>query len=380
MYRVLTVDDEITERNVIRFLLEKHFSSCFQIEEASNGKEALEMIRSKKVDILLTDVQMPFLNGIELAKEARKLAPDMEILFFSGYDDFDYVQSALVLHAVNYVLKPLNPDQFEKIIRDILTRLDSKVITFEKSTSYYSNSFHTGKSKTDEQDDNAQSDQLLLKNIELAIQLKKPDCMVDMTNELLTRFADTTHRSHIYIRHTSMTLLQMIMGAIQTSDSDGFDAVAEQIYTLRFFSDIERIIRLYLGKLEAEMHQEVDASNYSVHRVKQYIEEHYREPLSLNLLADYVYLSPNYLSNMFTKVTGSSLNKYIRQFRMEKARTLLVSTNMKIADIGAEVGYTNTSYFIKTFQSVYGMTPVNYRMESVSANQESGAVERETQS
>ena len=90
MYRILTVDDEATERSVVRFLLEKNFRDRFQIEETTNGKDALEIIRAGKVDILLTDVQMPFMNGIDLAREARKISPDTEILFFSGFDDFEW--------------------------------------------------------------------------------------------------------------------------------------------------------------------------------------------------------------------------------------------------------------------------------------------------
>jgi two-component system response regulator YesN len=121
----------------------------------------------------------------------------------------------------------------------------------------------------------------------------------------------------------------------------------------------------------------VDSSNYSVYLVKQYIEDHYGEDLSLNLLADLVYLSPNYLSNMFTKVTGSSLNRYIRQFRMEKARSLLVESNMKISEIGAAVGFTSTSYFIRTFQKVYGVTPVSYRSEYLSGRSSSQSEDKE---
>ncbi|MBR3171352.1 MAG: response regulator [Lachnospiraceae bacterium] len=366
MYRILAVDDEVTERSVVRFLLEKNYKDRFQIEETTNGKDALEIIRAKKVDILLTDVQMPFMSGIELAREARKISPDTEILFFSGFDDFEYVQSALVLHAVNYILKPLNPDQFISIIGDILTRLDSKVIAFAKSSGYYRSSFYADSGNDEEKDESAGSIRLLLNQIHLAIELKQPDRLEELTGEVLGIMAEASRRSHIYIRHSAMSLLQMIMEAISSLEENDIDRAAEKVYSFRFFSDIEALIRHYMDILISELHREVDSSNYSVYLVKQYIEDHYREDLSLSLLADLVYLSPNYLSNMFTKVTGSSLNRYIRQFRLEKARTLLVESNMKISEIGSAVGFTSTSYFIRTFQKVYGITPVNYRSEYLS--------------
>ena len=77
MYKILIADDEKMERDLIRYLLTRDFPGRFQILEASNGEEALLFIRREKADILLTDVQMPFRNGIELASEAKKLIPDI---------------------------------------------------------------------------------------------------------------------------------------------------------------------------------------------------------------------------------------------------------------------------------------------------------------
>lgn len=92
---------------------------------------------------------------------------------------------------------------------------------------------------------------------------------------------------------------------------------------------------------------------------------HYHEDLKLHHLAEQVYLSSNYLSNIFTKHTGCSLNKYIKEVRLKKAQELLLSTNMKVADIGRRVGYDNTSYFIKKYQEKFGVTPEKYRMKPI---------------
>lgn len=95
--------------------------------------------------------------------------------------------------------------------------------------------------------------------------------------------------------------------------------------------------------------------------VEQYIYENYMDVLSLDVLAEKVYLTPHYLSNIFSQEKGIGLNKYIKNVRMEKAQELLQNTNMKISDICAKVGYSNLSYFCKTFRTEYGVTPEKYR-------------------
>ena len=95
--------------------------------------------------------------------------------------------------------------------------------------------------------------------------------------------------------------------------------------------------------------------------MEQYIRAHYEEPLSLDLLAEKVYLTPHYLSSIFIQEKGIGINKYIKNLRMEKARELLTGTNMKISEICERVGYSNLSYFCRTFRNEFGMTPEQYR-------------------
>lgn len=153
----------------------------------------------------------------------------------------------------------------------------------------------------------------------------------------------------------------MLLAALPArSDKDLQDA-AREIYSFRHFSDIVKMIESYLSDVTAEFGREQNASNYAVYQVEQYIRLHYGEDLTLNLLADMVYLNPNYLSNIFAQVTGCTLNKYIKQVRMEKAQELLLNTNMKVTDISQTVGYPNTSYFCKTFQKLFGTTPERFR-------------------
>ncbi len=375
MFTALIADDESTERTAVAFLLEQHFPGRFHIFQAENGKDALATVKEQRIDLLLSDIEMPFLNGIELAKESRKLQPDIELLFFSGYDNFEYVQSALLLRAVNYVLKPLEPGQFCAAIQEILSRLEQRPPEEQQIEERPAGDLtllpeESGEPPAEGSDVSAP---VLLRRIELAIQLKQPIQLSELAEELLGRYLDTGSYSHVYIRHVVADLLQILIDGNPDVPDSEFEKAAEEVYALRYFSDIRNVVQKYLDILVGELHREMDGPNFSINRVKQYISQHYGEDLTLATLADHVYLSPNYLSNMFTKVTGTSLNRYIRQFRMEKARELLVNTGMKISDVSQAVGYPSTSYFIKHFQQMYGMTPVAFRQQHTMQSEDQGS-------
>ncbi|MDF2925494.1 MAG: response regulator [Paenibacillaceae bacterium] len=95
-------------------------------------------------------------------------------------------------------------------------------------------------------------------------------------------------------------------------------------------------------------------------KVKHYIEEHLHE-VTREQVADHVYLNPAYLSRLFKKETGLSLTEYIIAARINRTKTLLTTSNIKIGDIGASVGYDNFSYFTKIFKKMAGVTPQEYR-------------------
>ena len=119
MLKILLVDDERTERQGIRYLIRK-FEFPLEVSEAGNGKIALEYLQKHPVDILLTDVKMPFMDGVELSQKARACNQKLKIIFFSAYDDFDFVKQALEVKAVNYLLKPIEVDEFAKVIRQVI--------------------------------------------------------------------------------------------------------------------------------------------------------------------------------------------------------------------------------------------------------------------
>lgn len=123
MYKVLIADDEKIEREGIKFLLLQEEPNC-EITEFSNGKQALAFLRSEKVDLLLTDIKMPHMDGLELSEKARSLNENLKIVIFSGYSDFEFAQKALRYGVTDYILKPVEPESFKSTIRKTLNEIE----------------------------------------------------------------------------------------------------------------------------------------------------------------------------------------------------------------------------------------------------------------
>ncbi|MGG5461149.1 response regulator transcription factor [Clostridium sp. B9] len=131
MLKILLVDDEATERDGIEFLIKK-FDFQLEIYKATNGKEALDYIKRHSVDILFTDVKMPFMDGLELAKEVFNFDKTIKTVIFSAYSEFDYAKKALEAKVFNYLLKPIEIDEFKKVMGDVIESCNRNKLEEEK--------------------------------------------------------------------------------------------------------------------------------------------------------------------------------------------------------------------------------------------------------
>ena len=100
---------------------------------------------------------------------------------------------------------------------------------------------------------------------------------------------------------------------------------------------------------------------HAIHLCMQYIETHYYEKVTLEQLAQRVFLSPAYLSRVFKEETGTAFNDYLNAVRIAKARQLLLHEDLRVTDVASAVGFDDQSYFTKVFRRVTGMTPLRYR-------------------
>ena len=127
MYKLIIVEDEvIVRKNVIKKI---DWQKCgFEVVgEAENGKDALEIIEALKPDVIISDIEMPFMDGLELSKIVRDKYPIIKIILLTGFDEFKYAQSAIELEVIEYILKPVSSENLIKTLTKIKQQIDVEI-------------------------------------------------------------------------------------------------------------------------------------------------------------------------------------------------------------------------------------------------------------
>ena len=126
MLKVFVVDDEIMIREGLRNSFHWEENGFSLVGEAPDGEIALPMIRDEKPDILITDIRMPFMDGIELCREVRKVMPWIQIVILSGYDSFDYAKQAISLGVQEYLLKPITASELNRVLQRLREQVEKE--------------------------------------------------------------------------------------------------------------------------------------------------------------------------------------------------------------------------------------------------------------
>lgn len=127
LYRIILVDDEEeVRRGIIRKIDWENLG--FQVVgDAENGEDALEKIEQLEPDVVMTDIRMPYMDGLTLCRRIRQKYPSIKILIFSGFDDFEYAQTAIKLNVTEYILKPVNVEELTEILNRVRDNLDEEI-------------------------------------------------------------------------------------------------------------------------------------------------------------------------------------------------------------------------------------------------------------
>ncbi|MFD0715404.1 response regulator [Paenibacillus sp. GCM10027626] len=542
MYRLLIVDDEPIIVEGLSALFQRLDRLQLEVYRAFDGYEALELVRKLRMDIVLTDIEMPGMNGIELQRQIGRLWPRCKFIFLTGYDTFDYIQSSIRGGAVDYVLKTegdapiiaavekaIGSMQLEmdadNLLRGARTRMKAALPALRRE---YLNALLSGSASCagEERRDkfgeldiplnaaapvhlvlcrldrwrdewSGSPDNLTLYAVSnVAEELLAPDCLVVhlaagqrrlvlfvqpkdgmeacaaladgrafdgyllgtleevqaacrqylktvcsfavsqepyaweqladkydrltllferglglgsetlLSDERMFAGGDRQLRTkvnrirlleaHLANKDTAkfFALFDEIAAAIAEPEAMQTGATLEAFYELTavFISQLNRLElfafaseRMNVGKLlsirEHESWPEAAAyfrrlaewlfarmseqnereTSDVVVAVNDYVTEHLGEDLSLNRLAELVYLTPFYLSRLYKQKTGSSISDYITETRLDEAKRLLEQTHLKIHEIGERVGYDSAAYFTKFFKKLTRMTPQEYR-------------------
>lgn len=510
--KLLIVEDEdLTRECLISYIPWKDLG-INEIKEAKNGEKALEVINNFTPDILLTDIRMPKIDGIELSKRIKILLPKCKIIFISGYADKEYLLSAIHLNALDYIEKPINIDDITKTMKKVidickkemikeqmtnkifemfnenLTLIHKLIINelvkplidintlekygFDLRKRYYSIAVYISTKNREVGEIFKDKDQTI-ENIINKCQLKPfeyfisfyednyilivanneitPEVIVNIIKNQLKLFDEdinTTfaigstineieksgqeiknlmnwlktnmfyygqNKIYSFVETNSnqkdkdfnneiaifeellknnqfieaKKIISQITTTIQNLILPDIDKVKEVFLLLMFkiyevgrekgltiqlkekekentWKSIDKIITL--NHLEQYILDTIDEifiifSNRKkldrkVYQIISYINEHFSDKdLSIIKMANYFYFSPNYLCNIFKKATGKTINDYITEVRIEKAKTFLKDRSIKLYEVAEMVGFGDANYFSSIFKKKVGVTP-----------------------
>ena len=387
-----------------------------------NGKALLDAARSNMPDVILTDISMPIMDGISLATAIRQLSSDVKIIFISSYADFEYAQKALSMQISGYILKPFEPQQLADVMNKVLEELRQESFRrFELDRSlhqietlrsialenyiaellYHSKENSLVLSQLRElQFSLFPSYELQVASISLNCGQVDHDFYNDMVNRVRSvlygypsqdyRFilmpVDTGNIAVLLIRSASgpdtanllaqlhvdieaMTGLSTTIGYSKTADS--FSLVMglfAQANVAKDSTSSASVIGYEDIQTKSSGKNTFGPSKEHVRKMKEYIAEHYKEPITIHDVATAVFLSPSYANHCFNSECGCSIFDYITQSRINEAKRLLLESDEQVTIISELVGYNGKTNFYLAFKKNVGMSPAQYRRSCVEEN------------
>lgn len=353
-YKAVIIDDESWTRQVIRSLGKWEKYGIAIAGEASDGEYGLELIRQVKPDIILTDVCMPHMNGLEQIEKLRQENDAVQVIFISGYDDYSYVRSAMKLGAADYLLKPVKPEELNHQLEMCIEKLEK---LNQKRTEDISVGFL--------QEEWAEEYYRLRDGLAEALSAGKRDVLamkLVRTKEILqNKIGDVPDKgSMISIYYMFLNVLQRFIISYGYRMEDIFEGRD----TTFVFADsstpkdmMDFIGELYLQALDGIQERMKGRNRLDISQVQKYLQEHYREGVTLEMTAEEFYVSKEYLSKAFKVAVGKGFSEYLTALKMEKAKDLILEYRVPIREAGEMVGYLDQAHFYKTFKKYFGMTP-----------------------
>lgn len=526
MYSMVIADDEKWIRIGLKESINWMDYGIDEIYEADTGESALDIIKEKEIDLLITDIRMPDIDGLELIKLIKENDHHTKVIIISGYRFFEYAQKAIKYGACSYILKPIPENEIieqvkncikmieeERIIneerKDIISKWNENLdLICKKSIEYiFRNGTKNGEEVIDKLSicgfnssvrtnifgiyiDHFQHQELMseekiqdLKHfIELSmnnwivknkftgvlgiydkeiiygcIQLKeghdenniiqylKKCCNIQYMDETYTatiaisqsinnindwkngkrqveyminrRFFDgkgsfSTWDERVYLKkdikqyyNIQNECLDKLMNMIYCYKEDELMNSINDLYKdinynkyqyemmnikkeyymlmskvyfnlfnkhmkkqnrvfdeLETLDDVHHFVSVCFVQWMIKYHKQHDqASQQIIRRLKEYIQNNFDKKINLTTCAEYLYMNPSYLSNLFSKTTSQTITHYITKVRLDKSKQLLMDSNLKVYEVANQVGYNDEKYFAKIFKENEGISPRNFR-------------------
>ncbi|HAG68368.1 MAG TPA: AraC family transcriptional regulator [Lachnospiraceae bacterium] len=396
MIKLFLVEDEAVMREGIKRRIDWSAEGIEFAGDARDGELALPMILEKKPDIVITDIKMPFMDGLKLSEHIREALPDTKIIILSGYDDFSYAKEGIRLGVTEYLLKPITPAALLKSIHEVMEKIEQErkekeerslrsaeeyekkekeaVRLFSELAKQFLDRPGSGPESHDRDTsfvnmDISKAGEVSGKELESFLRTGTQDGARAMIDSVFDSIGDQNSRSLIFLNYLTMdlyfTMVRFLkeigenVSEINSKCGDINDIIRDMTGT----EDAKRYLSEYLSAV-ISARDNGSARKYGriLRDAAVYIDEHYAdEDISLNTLAELANISPNHFSAIFSQEMGVTFIEYLINKRMDKAKELLMTTDMKSFEIAYAVGYKDPHYFSSTFKKTQGMTTKEFR-------------------
>ena len=403
IFQILIVDDEPHVVDAIRGILEQEPEVDLEIHTAFRGQQALKLCQQYPISLLITDIRMPDMSGLELARQVRQLTPDCNVILLTAYSDFTYAYEGIQLHASDYILKTEDKQIIRSRIFKILGTMEQEL----RHRSWLESA----------RESNPISDRLCKKLLmpQRSSQQEEAFTLLGFRETgfpLLLMTAKTPSHIPIQADILQKSLMRCLSGRITHLCAS---TISENVCSLVLSLDpkgyaitgtwlmvtMERIQALYTATTQAECAilysypidnldqlsgkyqiaaRYLEAERFdayvkvisdvkkesplvTIHFVKRYVKEHLNQDLSLSQISVVTGYNPTYLSRLFKEQTGETLNRYISRKRMEYIAQLMRDPQISMQQIMDAAGFATRSYFNQFVKKETGLTPKQYRMQ-----------------
>lgn len=397
MYKLIIADDEARIRRGLRNSMNWNELNIEIIGEAEDGEIALNLAKEKMPNIMLVDICMPFVNGLDLIKQLKDIIENCIIIIITGFDEFEYIHEALKLKVFDYILKPVNRDNLkETILKAVneLNKIEEKKNYLQWASRHLDDNLSALKASFLSKwlNGNLQHEDVvkelsffninLGKNIGMiaikVIERLNLDVYSNGWDKELTNFAiiniagDLLGNPESIISFVDEDNIIIIISNIKNIEvwfkkgSEIADKVNSYIHH-NVSIEQKKILNDILGVESAYkdiIHDINKKRNYKpvVQLALKYIDRNYfLNHLNLDSVSENLNLSSSYLSKLLKQETGLSFIDYLTSVRIKRAIDIMSDPTVKIYQIAELVGYNNQHYFCKAFKKITGFSPKEYR-------------------